>query len=433
MKLCDISSFYSDQGGGVRTYHRQKLAFFVAHPEHSYVLLVAGPRNEVREVPGGRIYTVRGLPVSHGGTYRQITDVLQVRRILRDERPDVIEVGSAYLDCWLAAASGIDWNPVVVGFYHADFPDSYMAPAVKRFPRAFGRPFVRFWHNYVRFTYQRFDATCVTSRYIEGKLRSYGVENTVLLPLGVDAELFHPRNRDEELRRQLGVGPGEKLLLYVGRFGTEKGIEVLIEALPRLAGMAGVHVVLVGIGPLEQELRARAGSCPRQHVLGYVSEPAELARLYASADLFLAPGPFETFGLSVLEAMASGLPVVAAGSGGAAELARQTTAGLTFRPGDADDFMRQVCLALCNDLRGLGRLARELAAGRYSWDRTFGSMVEAYEGLIDGNRSAVGGAPRRDPGLRGGGPEGREHPARVGHPDARPGGHSESPRPLAAP
>jgi alpha-1,6-mannosyltransferase len=400
MKVCDISSFYSDQGGGVRTHHLQKLAYFERHPEHEYLMIIAGPRNEVRETAGGRIHRVRRLAVSPKGGYRQLVDFPEIRRILHDERPDVIEVGSAYLDCWLALAAGADWAPVLSGFYHADFPDSYMAPAVDGLPRAISKPFVDFWKRYVRYTYQRFDVTCVTSRYIQEKLAAYGLRNTFLVPLGVDSEHFHPEKRDPELRRQLGVGPGEKLALYVGRFWSEKGIDVLTKAIPRLGRIEGLHVALVGDGTLEGQIRAASAPHERVHVLGYVSDRDLLARIYASADVFLSPGPYETFGLSTVEALSSGVPVVAASTGGASESVGGSGAGSLFKAHDAGDFVRRVEELLHADLESLGRRARRFVEESYSWDRTFERMLGRYAELRHENTAPRPVAPRRHAGLR---------------------------------
>jgi alpha-1,6-mannosyltransferase len=400
MKICDISSFYSDQGGGVRTYHLQKLAYFERHPEHEYLMIIAGPRNEVREVAGGRIYRVRGVSVSPKGGYRQLVDFPEIRRILRLERPDVIESGSAYLDCWLALAAGADWAPLFSGFYHADFPDSYMAPAVDGLPRAISKPFVDFWKRYVRFTYSRFDATCVTSRYIQSKLSGYGLRNTFLVPLGVDSEHFSPAKRDEDIRRQLGVREGEKLALYVGRFWSEKGIDVLTKAIPRLGAIEGLHVALVGDGTLEGQIKAAAAPFERVHVLGYVSDRDLLARIYASADLFLSPGPYETFGLSTVEALSSGVPVVAASTGGASESVGGSGAGMLFKAHDAGDFVRCVEVMLRADLEALGRRARRFVEESYSWDRTFQRMIAHYEELRHEKTARAAVAPRRHTGLR---------------------------------
>ncbi|MCP4603768.1 MAG: glycosyltransferase family 1 protein [Proteobacteria bacterium] len=386
MRICDISSFFSEQGGGVRTYHMEKLAYFSRHPEHDYIMIIAGPRGEVTDVDGGRIYRVRGIPVSKGAVYRQIIDLSAIRRIIKRERPDVIEIGSTYLDGWLGLAAGIGREIATVGFYHADFPDSYMAPAVAGFPKKVSERFVSFWRRYVRFAYRYFDATCVTSKYIEEKLDSYGLSNIVRIPLGVDCERFHPIRRNESLRSSLGIESNEKMLLYAGRLSTEKGIQQLIDSIVHVSGQHGIKTVIVGSGPLEQLVREKTAELVSVKLLGYEKDPKRLAALYASADIFLAPGPYETFGLSALEALASGVPVVAPSSGGTGELISESNGGLLFKPNDSNDLTRCIEELLQSDLKTIGQGGRRFAEQEHSWNQTFNRMVHLYEEIINEKR-----------------------------------------------
>src|SRR5262249_31620246 len=141
-------------------------------------------------------------------------------------------------------------------------------------------------------------------------LAAGGVRRVEIWSRGVDAELFHPRHRDPELRRSLGLGPSDPLLLYVGRIAPEKNIPALLEAVARLRqspGGARLRLVLVGAGRLEGTIQ-RTG--PAGVVLAGVHTGQALSRWYASADVFAFPSLSETFGNVVLEAQASGLPVV---------------------------------------------------------------------------------------------------------------------------
>ncbi len=387
MNICDISSFYSEKGGGVRTYHLEKLAYFAEHPEHRYTLIIAGARNEVEEVEGGRVYRVRGFPVSRDAVYRQLWDLRAIHRIINLEQPDVIEIGSAYLDGWLGLLASVGKQIATVGFYHADFPDSYIAPAVSGFPEGMSRPFVKFWREYVRFAYGAFEATCVTSKHIEKKLGTYGLANLIRIPLGVDLERFHPRRRSESLRQSLGVEAGDVLLFFAGRFSTEKGIEPLGEALTRICARPGIKVVLVGTGPLERFLCEKTEELANVTMLGYEDNPERLAALYASADIVLSPGPYETFGLSTLEALASGIPVVAPASGGAGELVAASQGGILFRPHDGKDLARCIDVLLTKDRRELGQRGRGFAEREHSWERTFNIMTNLYGDIVDEKRT----------------------------------------------
>lgn len=390
MKLLDISSFYSESGGGVRTYHNWKMDYFKHHPEHEYVLVVSSDRNRRHQrAEGGSIYRLPGFPVSKNKAYRQICDLMGLHRIIRREQPDVIEIGSAYLDNWLAMMAARWQHTVKVGFYHADFPDSYLAPAVDGFPKAFSQRFVGFWHQYVKFAYEQLDATVVTSNYIDEKLKHIGVGNTIHIPLGVDANHFNPSKRSHSFRASLGVSPDETLMLYAGRFSTEKGIETMLQALPTIAQDRKRKIVLVGNGPIEDQVLEATGPLDNVTVFDFESDKNWLATLYASADIFLAPGPYETFGLSVLEALCSGVPVVVAASGGAFELVEMTTGGEAFEVSNPASMIASVNRLLERDTRRIGMAARESVTKHFSWVGTFDSMMSNYQILIDKKREQL--------------------------------------------
>ena len=379
MKICDIAGFYSEIGGGVKTYHTAKLAYFATRPEHSYIMIVASHRNAMRTVPGGRIYEVRGFPVSKNRAYRQIYDIKELRRIVLSERPDVVEAGSPYADCLLTRIVCRNTNAKTVGFYHADVPDSYIAPAVRSLPPMLGNALLFLGRQYVRHTYRALDATVATSRHIEEKLLQQGVKHLYRIPLGVDTRRFHPNKRRDALRLSLGVGRQDKMLLFAGRFRTEKGIDTLATALPALAEHREYKIVLAGDGPHGEAVRAAASAHENITVIGYERDPEKLSQLYASADLFLAPGPHETFGLAILEAMSSGVPVVGADRGGSAELVSESETGALFRAFDPSDLVRAVETVLSTGLTDQKHRARRFVETGYSWQRTFDRMIAAYE------------------------------------------------------
>jgi alpha-1,6-mannosyltransferase len=381
MKFCDITSFYMDRGGGVRTYHRSKLKYFASRPEHEYILLVGGKKNAMEIVPGGRIYYVRGFPVGWNGYYRQIGDLREVRRIITHERPDVIESGSPYADGWITLFGRGDTGAKTVGFYHADVPDSYIAPAVEGLPKVIGNAAVRFWRFYTWLSYNRFDATLVTSRYIEEKLTKLGLHSTHRIPLGVDTDLFTPKKRSERLRRDLGAAPEDKILLFAGRFRKEKGIQTLVKAVRALDGRPGIKFVLVGDGPHDSEVRSGLARSTFVKLMGYVEDQEELASIYASSDIFLSPGAYETFGLSSLEAMSSGLPVIGADSGGTGETVAASGAGRLFRSHDADDLVRCIEAMLEQDLDAQRRQVRAFVKETFRWSDTFDQMEQFYQSL----------------------------------------------------
>jgi len=212
--------------------------------------------------------------------------------------------------------------------------------------------------------------TLAPSRPALEDLRTHGVPRVHLWPRGVDGERFSPRHRSEELRRALAPN-GELLVGYVGRLAPEKHLE-LLEPVSR---MPGVRVVIVGDGPIRKALEHRMPDATFRGEL----RGAELSAAYASLDLFVHTGAYETFCQSVQEALAAGVPAVAPAAGGPLDLIRSGQTGLLVRPDDAE--------AIADAVAGLaadrGRLAEFAAAARASvlhrtWSSVNAALVQHY-------------------------------------------------------
>jgi alpha-1,6-mannosyltransferase len=379
MVFCDIASFYSPRGGGVATYHNQKLDYFARHPDHRYVMIAPAARDSVEQVPGGTIYRLRGFRFD--ANYRHIYDPVPLRRVLERVRPDVLEFGSPYLDFWAGRLAARRLGAHQTAYYHVDFPDTYVRPLLRgRLAPAEG-PVVGLLYRYVRRVFGRLDATLAASRYVLEKLRRIGIANVVFLPLGVDAAMFRPSRRSDAFRRGLGIGPSDRLLLFAGRYRADKGVDTLLSALSRILADPRIHVALAGTGPLENQVRRWALRHGRVHDLGFIGDKALLAQTYASADGFVSPGGRETFGFGICEAVASGVPVVSADSGAGAEMVLRLGSGLLFKAGDPDDLVRAAQALVHTDLRTGVAAARETVVAGYNWDRVFDTYVD-YHGSL---------------------------------------------------
>lgn len=226
------------------------------------------------------------------------------------------------------------------------------------------------WHR-LRSIHSRAAVNLALSECTAKALAAQGIGSVAVLPHGVDTERFDPRFRDRTLHDALAPD-GDLLVGYVGRLAREKQLHWLAD----LAEVPGVRLVVVGDGPRR---RALERLLPQAAFLGAL-HGADLSRLYASLDLFVHTGPFETFGQTIQEAHASGLPVVAVDAGGAAELVDPGVDGTHFPPGDPAALAATVrALAGRRDLlRQWGERGRAKVATR-TWEAEGDALIGHYE------------------------------------------------------
>ncbi len=226
----------------------------------------------------------------------------------------------------------------------------------------------------IRAVHAAADRTLAPSTAAARDLAEHGVPRIALWPRGVDTTRFRPALRDPGLRRGLAPG-GELIVGYVGRLAPEKSVELLAP----VAAVPGVRLVVVGDGPSAAGLRA---ALPEARFLGRLTGD-ELARLFASLDVFVHTGPQETFCQTVQEAQASGVPVVAPAVGGPVDLITHGRTGLLVRPGDPAAVLDAVALlAESPRLRAdLGRAGRAAVEGR-TWEVVGDLLLDHYAEVL---------------------------------------------------
>ena len=234
---------------------------------------------------------------------------------------------------------------------------------------------------YVDWFYRQCAVVLAPTRQVADALESRGLPNVGLWGRGVDAAQFGPERRDEARRRELLSEDGELLVLSVGRLSREKRIGVLLDALALVSRQRpDVRLVVAGDGPARGELSrtAPAGTIFTGELVG-----DELAALYASADLFCFPSTTDTFGQVLLEAGASGLPVVAAAAGGALELVHDGRTGRLVPP-DEPHALAAAILELAADAelrRRWGAAGRDAALAR-TWPAAIASLADVYRSVL---------------------------------------------------
>ena len=200
--------------------------------------------------------------------------------------------------------------------------------------------------------------------------------------LGVDLARFHPgrRARAAETRVRAGLPEGP-LALYVGRMAGEKDIDLLLAAWSEVERRTGARLVLVGDGPARRSLQ-RAPGAERAIWIAHERDRDRLADLYAAVDLYVAPGPAETFGLAALEALSSGLPILSVDQGGVAETVQHSGAGRLYASGERAHLTEVAVALLGEDLPGLGAVGRRYAETHHGWDTVFDRLFQVYRSLI---------------------------------------------------
>jgi glycosyltransferase involved in cell wall biosynthesis len=223
--------------------------------------------------------------------------------------------------------------------------------------------------GYLRRFHNRTACTLVATEELAGQLRELGFRRTRILSRGVDTRLFNPARRSEALRRAWGVAPDDPVLLYVGRLAAEKNLDLVVRAFQAVhARSPRARLVLVGDGPLHATL---VGRCPQALFRG-MRLGEELAAHYASADIFLFPSLTETFGNVTLEAMASGLAMVAFDYAAARQHVEHERSGLRVPVGDPVAFITAACdlAAAADSWRRLGEAARR-AVEPFDWEHIY--------------------------------------------------------------
>ena len=223
------------------------------------------------------------------------------------------------------------------------------------------------------------DCSLAPSRLVQAQMRQLGIANVSLWRRGVDAQSFHPRFRSKAMRHELtGGSPDDTVLIYVGRLSAEKQIEHIR---PVLEQLPNTRLAVVGDGPARPRLEAHFAGLPVKF-MGYL-RGERLSQAYASADIFVFPSRLETFGLVVIEAMAAGLPVIAARVGGVTDVVSSGKTGYVFDSGDIEMLVAGVRkIAHSRDqIRQMGKQARAYAKTQ-SWDAVMDEVIEVYAALI---------------------------------------------------
>jgi alpha-1,6-mannosyltransferase len=363
-QIVQCANFVTPRSGGLRTAMRH-LAEGYAAAGHDVVQIVPGSADGTELTAWGRIEYVRA-PVLPGSGYRVFAQPGRVIHLLERLHPDRVEVHDRFtlrgIGRW-AQSEGI--GSLVISHERLDRLAGRWLPA--------GRTLQRAVDASNRGLGDGFDTVVCTTRWAAEEFRRLDTRNLVQVPLGVDLETFQPANYDEELRARL-TRDGEALLVTAVRLSPEKAPGRVLDTVRELVGRGRrVRAVIAGDGPLRGRLERAAAGLPITF-LGFVGDRAELARLLATADVVVAPGPIETFGLAALEALASGTPVVVDAASALPEVIG--SAGFAV-PGEPESFAGAV-EALLEVSRERARNAARDRAECFPWSATAEGFLAAH-------------------------------------------------------
>ena len=375
MLICDLTQSYAPAGGGgISTYLREKRDYVLAQTPHRLLQIVPGPEDRIT-VNGRHIFAeVAADPVRGSPNYRFILRTRQVREILARYQPDVIESLCPWILPWTAIQHRRRFPATaLVAGYRTDFPNAHVARVAHNLFGPFGKLFYWLGLGYAEITYREFDWVYTLSDEARATLARRRIVRTEVLPLGVDIDVFSPDRCDPGYRRSLGLKGDGPLLVYAGRIDNEKRADRLVDMFRRLPPSLDAAMVMIGDGKLHERLVAEAADLPIAFT-GFEQDRGALARALASADIYVSAMADETFGVSIIEAQAAGLPVVGVASGAMPDRVPPSL-GLLGAVDDTAAMAANVAALWASDHRAIGRAARAHVEAHFSWPRTFERLI----------------------------------------------------------
>jgi alpha-1,6-mannosyltransferase len=352
MRIVRLANFVTPSSGGLRTALRELGAGYLA-AGHEPVLIIPGARDSDEETSQGRVITLRGPRVPFMGGYRVLLSRKRTAGLLAGLRPDALEVSDRSTLRWTGRWAREHGIPAVMVSHES------LAALLPAFADALNRR-----------TARRYDQVLCTTNWAAAEFARIGAGNIVHAPLGVDLETFSPSRQH--------VANEPVLLVHCGRLSREKKPDRSLTTLATLrAEGLPVRMIMAGDGPLRTRLERRAAreGLPAEFP-GFVSGRTALAELLASADVVIAPGPAETFGLAALEALACGTPVVVSAESALPEVVGD--AGASVAGEDLATGVRAVLDRPVAERRAAARARAEL----FGWPAAVAAFLNVHQAAI---------------------------------------------------
>ncbi|OZD08413.1 glycosyltransferase family 1 protein [Rhodococcus sp. 06-156-3C] len=366
VRIVQLANFYGPRSGGLRTAVDQLGAGYTA-AGHEVILVVPGERATETILPSGVLRITRPAgKIPFTGGYRAVNP-RSTAGLLSALRPDVVEVSDRLtlrgMGKWAARRGA---RSVMISHERLDRLLGQMMPD------ATARALADVAN---RRTAETYDAVVCTTAFARREFERIGATNVSQVPLGVDLDMFHPGRRVGDSASPWHRGCG-RLLVHCGRLSVEKRVDRSIDSVAALHHSGfDVRLVIAGDGPRRAGLERRARGLPIEF-LGFVDGREELAALLASADVAVAPGPHETFGLAALESLATGTPVVVSRSSALADIVTTDCGG---RFDDTADGLATELSRVFDLPAPARRTASRARAEQFGWPLSVAGMLSVLE------------------------------------------------------
>ncbi len=375
MRIVRLANFVTADAGGLRTALRN-LGEGYERAGHEAILIVPGRQRSDRMTAQGRVITLPGSPLPRTGGYRVLAGRRELSKLLDSLAPDRIEVSDRATLRWTgrwARQRGVGSMMVsheslagLLGVWGLPMGDAVADRLNAR-------------------SAENFDRIVCTTAFAATEFSRIGVPNLSEVPLGVDLDKFHPSRADRAVRARY-ARPDEVLIVFCSRLSAAKRPELAVDAIAVLrASKIPAVLAVAGDGTRRTALAYRAARLPVRFA-GHLADRADVAALLASADVVLAPGPVETFGLAALEALACGTPVVVNAASALPEVVGEAGVAVAGTPEAFAEGVRVLLERPAVERRAAARARAE----KFSWPRAVDGFLRAHGALPSASAASLG-------------------------------------------
>jgi len=378
--LLATDTYYPDVNGAAYFTHR--LATVLARRGHNVSVLCPSRsfRNTISDCMEVRVYGIRSihLPVYEDFRVSPLFISRTIKQVIKRISPDVIHIQNHFLIGREAVGAAKRFGIPVMGTNHF-MPENlthylHLPGIAERRARKLA------WRQFVK-VFEQLDSVTTPTKTAAALLAKAGLSKEVVpISCGIDLERFKPTNDGAYLRQRFAIPRGKQVLLYVGRLDKEKRIDMILRSLPDISRVTSVHLLLAGIGKERRNLEESVGKLGIQQAVtftGFVPDE-DLPNIYGVADLFVTAGIAELQSIATMEAMASGLPVVAVNAMALPELVHDGENGYLFSDGDSQMLAKKVITILSDQRTRVEMSKRSLAIIE---DHDINKTIEKYESI----------------------------------------------------